>query len=105
VSVVLADRAVLQGDGAVRIDVTVTCPRSAVGQGGQVRIYDGQVVGTGTFGPTPCNTLPHTVSVRLASSAGSFRVGTAEAEAFASVEEGGDVFPGADLRTIQIVQA
>lgn len=61
--------------------------------------------GHGTFGPTPCNTLPHTVSVRVASSAGSFRVGTAEAEAFASVVEGGDVFPRADLRTIQIVQA
>jgi hypothetical protein len=105
VSVVLADQAVLQGDGAVLIDVTVTCPMSAVGQGGQVRIYDGQVVGTGTFGPTPCDTLPHTVSVRVASSAGSFRVGSAEAEAFASVVEGGDVFPGGDLRTIQIVQA
>jgi hypothetical protein len=77
----------------------------SVGQGGQVRIYDGQVVGTGTFAPTPCDTLPHTVSVRVASSGGSFRVGSAEAEAFASVVEGGDVFPGGDLRTLQIVQA
>lgn len=105
VSVVLADQAVLQGDGSVRIDFTVTCPRSAVGQGGQVRIYDGRVVGTGTFEPTPCDTLPHTVSVRVASTAGSFQVGSAEAEAFASVQEGGDVFPGGDLRTIQIVEA
>jgi hypothetical protein len=32
-------------------------------------------------------------------------VGSAEALASASVSEGGDVFPGADLRTIQIVQA
>jgi hypothetical protein len=103
VSVVLADRAVLQGDGAVRIDVTVTCPPSAVGQGGQVTIYDGQVRGTGTFGPTPCDTVPHTVSVRVASSQGPFRVGSAEADAFASVTEGGDFFPGQDLRTIQIV--
>ncbi len=104
VSVVLADQAVLEPDGAVRIDVTVTCPMSAVGQGGQVRIYDGQVVGAGTFGPTPCDTLPHTVSVRVASSEGSFQVGSAEAEAFASVTEGGDVFPGGDLRTIQIIE-
>jgi len=105
VSVVLGDQAVLESDGAVRIDVTVTCPASAVGQGGYVRIYDGVVVGTGTFGPTPCDSLPHTVSVRVASSEGLFQVGSAEALASASVTEGGDVFPGSDLRTIQIVQA
>jgi hypothetical protein len=105
VSVVLADQAVLEGDGAVRIDVTVTCPMSAVGQGGDVRIYDGRVVGTGTFGPTPCDTLPHTVSVRVASSEGSFQAGSAEALASASITEGGDFFTGSDLRTIQIVLA
>jgi hypothetical protein len=106
VSVVLADQAVLEGDGAVRIDVTVTCPRSAVGQGGYVQIYDGRIVGTGTFGPTPCDTLPHTVSVRVASSEGSFQVGTATAFASASVTEGGDVFGGSDdFVTIQIVAA
>jgi hypothetical protein len=106
VSVVLADRAVLQGDGAVRIDVTVTCPMSAVGQGGSVQIYDGRIAGTGTFGATPCDTLPHTVSVRVASSEGSFQVGTATAFASASVAEGGDVFGGSDdFRTIQIVAA
>jgi hypothetical protein len=104
VSVVLGDQAVLEGDGAVRIDVTVTCPMSAVGQGGYVTVYDGQVAGTGTFGPTPCDTFPHTVSVRVASSEGPFRVGTAEALASASVTEGGDVFPGGDFRTIQITQ-
>jgi hypothetical protein len=105
VSVVLADQAVLEGDGAVRIDVTVTCPMSAVGQGGGVRIYDGRIVGTGTFGPTPCDTLPHTVSVRVASSEGSFQIGSAEALASASITEGGDVISGSDLKTIQIVQA
>jgi hypothetical protein len=105
VSVVLADQAVLEPDGAVRIDVTVTCPMSAVGQGGDVRIYDGRIVGTGTFGPTPCDTAPHTVSVRVASPDGSFAVGSAEALASASVTEGGDVFPGSDFRTIQIVAA
>ena len=105
VSVVLADQAVLEGDGAVRIDVTVTCPMSAVGQGGGVRIYDGRIVGTGSFGPTPCDTLPHTVSVRVASSEGSFQVGSAEALASASITEGGDVISGSDLKTIQIVQA
>ncbi|MGH2555444.1 MAG: hypothetical protein ACRDHO_06990 [Actinomycetota bacterium] len=105
VSVVLADQAVLEGDGAVRIDVTVTCPMSAEGQGGYVRIYDGVVAGTGTFGATPCDTLPHTVSVRVASSEGPFHVGSAEALASASITEGGDFFPGSDLRTIQIVAA
>ena len=105
VSVVLADQAVLEGDGAVRIDVTVTCPMSAVGQGGDVTIYNGQAAGTGTFGPTRCDTFPHTVSVRVASSEGPFRVGSAEALASASVTEGGDVFPGGDFRTIQIVAA
>lgn len=105
VSVVPANQAVLEGDGAVRIDVTVTCPMSAVGQGGDVTIYDGHVAGTGTFGATPCDTLPHTVSVRVASSEGPFRTGSAEALASASVTEGGDVFPGSDFRTIQIVAA
>jgi hypothetical protein len=105
VSVNLADQGVLEGDGAVRINVTVTCPRVAVGQGGYVQIYDGRIVGTGTFGPTPCDTLPHTVSVRVASSEGSFQVGTAEAFASASATEGGDVFGGFEFTTIEIVQA
>jgi hypothetical protein len=105
VSVVMADPAVLQGDGAVLIDVTVTCPRSAVGQGGSVQIYDGVVAGNGSFGPTPCDTLPHTVSVRVASSEGPFRVGTATALADATITEEGDFFTGSDFRDIQIVQA
>jgi hypothetical protein len=105
VSALLADRATLEGDGAVRIDVTVTCPMSAVGRGGEVRIYDGRIVGIGTFGATPCDAVPHPVSVRVASSEGSFRVGSAEASAVASIEEGGDIISSFDLRTIEIVQA
>jgi hypothetical protein len=103
VSVRLADQAVLVGGGeAVQIDVSVTCPVSSNGRGGQVNIYQGQAAGRGSFGPTPCDGLPHTLGVRVETSQGLFRVGSAEAEAFASVEEGGDIFPGADLRTIQI---
>ena len=34
---------------------------------------------------------------------GLFQPGSAQAEAFASVTEGGDVFPGNDLRTVQLV--
>jgi len=106
VSVRLADEAVLEGSGqAVRIDVAVTCPVSGNGRGGQVRIYQGQVVGTGSFAPTACDGLPHTASVTVETSEGLFQVGSAEAEAFASVEEGGDFFPGFDLRTVQITQA
>ena len=105
VSAFLDDTATLQGDGSLVIDVTVTCPMSAVGRGGQVRIYDGQIVGTGTFGPTPCDALPHTVLVSVGSPDGSFQVGSAEASAWASIEEGGDFFSSFDLRTIQIVQA
>lgn len=104
VAVRLADHAVLDGPDAVRIDVTVTCPMVSTGQGGDVRIYDGQVVGTGTFGPTPCDGLPHTLSVRVVTSQGSFQVGSAEAVAFASIEEGGDFITDGDLRTIQITQ-
>jgi len=105
VSVCLADQAVLDSGGqAVRIDVTVTCPVSASGQGGQVAVYQGEV-GTGSFGPTACDGLPHTLSVRVATAEGLFQVGSAQAEAFAAVEEGGDIFPGTDLRTVQIVQA
>jgi len=106
VSVRLADQAVLDGGGqAVRIDVTVTCPVSASGQGGQVAVYQGQVVGTSSFGPTACDGLPQTLSVRAATAGGLFQVGSAQAEAFAAVEEGGDIFPGTDLRTVQIAQA
>jgi hypothetical protein len=106
VSVRLADQALLEGGGqAVLIDVSVTCPVSSNGQGGQVAVYQGQVVGRGAFGPTACDGLPHTLLVRVETSAGLFQVGSAEAEAFASVEEGGDIFPGADLRTVGIVQA
>ncbi len=103
VAAVLDDTATLQGDGSALIGVTVTCPMSAVGRGGEVRIYDGQVVGTGTFGPTPCDALPHAVSVRVAAPQGSFGLGSAEASAVASIEEGGDLFSSFDLRTIQIV--
>jgi hypothetical protein len=105
VSAVLDATASLQGDGSLLIDVTVTCPMSAVGRGGNVRIYDGRIVGTGTFGPTPCDALTHTVSVRVASPDGSFQVGSAEASAVASIEEGGDIISSFDLRTIQIVAA
>jgi hypothetical protein len=101
VSVLLADEAVLDG-ADVLIDVTVTCPVSSNPRGGQVRVYDGQVVGTGSIPATPCDRLPHTTLVRVVPSQGSFKAGSAEAEAFASIEEGGDVFPGGDLRTIQI---
>jgi len=106
VSVRLADEAVLDGSGeAARIDVTVTCPVASTAKGGQVSIYQGQVVGRGSFGPTACDGLPHTLSVRVETSEGSFQVGVAEAEAFTAVEEGGDFFPGGDVRTIQIVPA
>ena len=106
VSVQLADQAVLDSrGGAARIDVSVTCPMTSNGQGGQVTIYQGGVGSRGFFGPTPCDGLPHTLSVRVERSSGSFQVGSAEADAFASVEEGGDIFPGSDLRTIQITQA
>jgi hypothetical protein len=106
VSVRLADHAVLEGGGqAVLMDVTVTCPVSANGQGGQLAVHQEQVVGRDAFGPTACDGLPHTLSVRVATATGLFQVGSAQAEAFAAVEEGGDIFPGADLRTVQIMQA
>jgi hypothetical protein len=89
VSVRLADEALLEGGGeVVRIDVTVTCPVSSNGRGGQVTVYQGQVVGGSSFGPTSCDGLPHTLSVDVATSEGLFQVGSAEAEASASVEGG-----------------
>ena len=106
VAVRLADQAVLEDGGqAVRIDVTVTCPMTSTARGGQVAIYQGQVVGTGAFGPTPCDGVARTFSVRVATSQTSFQAGSAEAEAFTAVEEGGDFFPGGDFRTVQIVPA
>jgi len=62
-------------------------------------------VGTGSFGPTACDALPHKTSVRVETSEGTFRVGSAEAFAVASIEEGGDIISGGDLRTIQIVDS
>jgi hypothetical protein len=103
VSVLLADHAVREGGGeAVLIDVTVTCPVAADGRGGLVTIYQGQAAGTGSVAPTTCDGSPRTVSVRVATSGGFFQVGSAEAAASVSVVEGGDSFPGSDLRTIQI---
>ncbi len=103
VSVLLADDAVREGGGeAVLIDVTVTCPVAADGRGGLVTIYQAPVVGTGSVAPTTCDGFPHIVSARVATSAGSFQAGSAEASASVSVEEGGDLFPGFDLRTVQI---
>ncbi|HEX2498377.1 MAG: hypothetical protein ACRDWG_02925 [Actinomycetes bacterium] len=103
VSVILADRAVLTGGGdAVQIDVTVTCPVASIGRGGQVTIYQSPVAGTGTIAPTACDGLPHTQSVTAQASGGEFRAGAAEAFASATVEDGGEVFPGSDFRNIQI---
>lgn len=102
VSVVLADQAVLIGGGsAVEIDVIVTCPIAATGLGGHVVIYQA-TVGNGSFGPTACDGLPHTLSVTVLASSGSFRAGAAEAGADAAVAEGGDIFPNSDFRNIQI---
>jgi hypothetical protein len=104
VAVRLADQAALEDSGqAVRIDVSVTCPVSSTARGGQVTVYQGQVAGTAVFGPTACDARSHTLSVRVETSQGLFQEGSAEAEAFTSVEEGGDIFPGSDLRTVQIM--
>ena len=105
VSIQVADTGALQADGSVLIDANVTCPRFAVGLGGQVNIFDGVTGGTGSFGPTPCDTVPHTVSVRVVPSQGPYRAGSAEIWAFASIEEGGEMLTGFDIRTIQIVAA
>jgi hypothetical protein len=104
VGVNVADRAVLEDSGsAVRIDVTVTCPMTSTAQGGQVAVFQYPVGGRATFGSTPCDGLPHTRSVRVAASGGLFELGSADAEAFTSVEEGGDIFPGSEIRTVRIV--
>lgn len=103
VSVLLADRAVLTGGGdAVQIDVTVTCPVASTGRGGQVTIYQTPVAGAGSIAPTACDGLPHTQSVPVQAAGGVFRSGAAEAFASATVEDGGEVFPGSDFRNIQI---
>jgi hypothetical protein len=104
VGINIADRAVLEDGGrAVRVDVTVTCPMTSTAQGGQVAVVQYPVGGRATFGPTPCDGLRHTQSVRVAASGGLFQPGSAEAEAFTSVAEGGDIFPGSEIRTVQIV--
>ena len=103
VAVRVADQgALISGGQAVQIGVTVTCPMFSTGQGGQIAIYQGQVAGSGVFGATPCDGFPRALSVVVQSSAASFVAGSAEAEAFASIAEGGDVFPGSDVRTVEI---
>lgn len=103
VSLAIGDRATLEdGGAAVRLDVAVTCPRFATGVGGQLRVYDGQAVGTGSIAPSPCDGTPHMVTVRVQATEGAFRPGAAEAFGYVGVEEGGDLFQAADLRTIDI---
>jgi hypothetical protein len=104
VGIQVADQAVLEpGGGAVRLDVTVTCPRTSTAQGGQVTVFQDPAGGTGFFGPTPCDGVSRTMNVRVPAARGSYRLGSADIEAFTSVEEGGDLFPSSDVRTIQIV--
>ena len=98
-----ADHAVLAGGGAtVLIDVTVTCPAVSNSRGGQVTVYQNGIAGSGTFPPTACDGLPHTSSVTVTASSGLFQAGTADALSSATVEVGGEIFPGLDLRAIQI---
>jgi len=103
VAVRSADRAALAGGGAtVLLDVTVTCPAVSNSRGGQVTIYQNGIAGTGTFAPVACDGLPHTSSVTVVASSGLFQAGAADALASATVEVGGEIFPGLELRTIQI---
>lgn len=102
VAVRLADRAALVGGGAVLIDVTVTCPPTSIGRGGEVTVYDGEAVGTGAFGPTPCDGNPQTIEVTVEASEGRFQVGAANAFTFAGIEHEGSIFQGSDFRAIQV---
>jgi hypothetical protein len=103
VGVRVADQgALIDGGQSLQIGVTVTCPLFGTAQGGQIAIWQTQAAGSARFGPTPCDGFPHTLSVTVPASGGSFVAGSAEAEAFASIEEGGDVFPGSDIRTVQL---
>ena len=104
VGVRVADRAVLEDGGrAVRIDVTVTCPMTSTAQGGRVGVFQYPADGTATFGPTPCDGMPHTQSVTVPAAHGLFQLGSAHANAYTEVEEGGDLFPGSEFREVQIV--
>jgi hypothetical protein len=50
-----------------------------------------------------CDGQPHTLTIRVATSQGLFRTGSALATTFAAVEAGGNPFLGVDQKTIQIV--
>lgn len=98
----LAETALLDSGGqAVLIDVSTACPLGPSGQQSYVNVYQGPASGNGFFVPT-CDGHPHTFTVRVEASQGLFRAGSANGDAVAIVEHGGDVFFGENTHPIQI---
>jgi hypothetical protein len=104
VLVELADTAQLEsGGGAVTIAITVACPVGATALQGSVNVsQQGLTSGNGSYLPV-CDGSRHTFSVRVQSSQGVYRLGTAQAVTFVVVDVGGAAFYGIDDASIQIV--
>ena len=103
VTVDLAPTARLDAGGAsASIDVTVACPPGPRGEGSYVAISQGNVVGNGTYVPV-CDGEPHTFTVSVTASQGTFQPGDARALSFANVSHEGQSFSGLADELVQLV--
>ena len=97
VSVELAESGLrVDGGQAVILDVTVACPVGTTGrESGLVVSQSPAISGRGTYTPI-CDGAPHTFTVRVTASRGTYQPGIAQALTFADVEYNGEVFSGID---------
>ena len=97
VAVELAESARIESGGsAVVIDVTVACPVGTNGLRSGLNIsQSGITSGNGFYVPV-CDGAPHTFTVRVEASRGTYQAGIAQALTFADVEHDGQVFSGVD---------
>jgi hypothetical protein len=81
---------------AVILDVTVACPAGTNGlQSSLVVSQSPVIIGRGTYTPI-CDGTPHTFTVRVTASQGTYQPGIAQALTFADIEYAGEVFYGND---------
>lgn len=100
----LAETARIDGDGsAVTIGVTVACPVGAIPQQSYVNVTQGQTAtGNASYVPV-CDGAPHTFTLRVPASSGTFVPGAARALTFAVVEHDGIGTAGVDDVPITLV--
>jgi hypothetical protein len=103
----VADQGQLTGTtgGGVSIAVAVACAQGATPAPSSISVtQDGTAFGSASFTPT-CDRQSHTFVVPIAAAPGTFRTGSATAEAVATVTWDGQGFSGLDSRSITVLES